>query len=189
MAKITNNLFPLICFCLLAPMFVMGAEDSPDEAQVLGWVEKAIVIPLGVTVKVKLDSGALTSSMDARNIEIYKKDGRKWVRFRLHLKDENSEEEFYRDMDMPVKRLVLLRGAGGMDRRPVVVLPLCIGNRVYEEQFTLRDRDDMLYPVLLGRRTIEDLGILDVRRTFVTQPSCNLEQEIEAGAAIPAATK
>lgn len=186
MAIINNYLRPILFSCLLAPLLAVGSDNGQDRARVFGWVEKAVVIPLGVTVKVKLDSGALTSSMDARNIEVYKKGEKRWVRFRLHLEDENSGEEFYRDMDLPVKRLVRLRGAGGMDRRPVVVLPLCIGDRVYEEQFTLRDRDNMLYPVLIGRRTIKDLGILDVRRTFITQPSCNLEEVVESGVAIPA---
>ncbi len=164
---------PLIS--LFGPQVAAAAKTEKAELPVVGWVEKAIVIPLGVTVKIKMDTGALTSSMDAKNIETFKKEGRNWVRFRLHLTDEKTGEDLYRDMEMRVKRFVRLRGAGGMDRRPVVVLPLCIGSKIYEESFTLRDRDNMLYPVLIGRRTLEELGMVDVRRTFVTQPTCDVD--------------
>lgn len=71
---------------LIAP--VMAEEDKP----VFGWVEKSTLEPWGVEVKAKLDSGALTSSMDARDIETFDKDGEEWVRFRLELVDEASGE-------------------------------------------------------------------------------------------------
>ena len=38
--------------------------------------------------------------------------------------------------------------------------------------FTLRDRSDMIYPVLLGRRLLAELGPVDSARTFTVQPSC-----------------
>lgn len=44
-----------------------------DDEQVFGWVEKATLQPWDIEVKAKLDSGALTSSLDARNIELLKK--------------------------------------------------------------------------------------------------------------------
>ena len=50
---------------------------------------------------------------------------------------------------------------------------LCMGNTVYEEQFTLNDRSDMIYPVLLGRRTLSHLGYLDVTQTFTHSPDCD----------------
>src|SRR5690606_16720928 len=110
------------------------------QPQIFGWLEKAIVMPVGATVKIKLDSGALTSSMDAKNIHLFKRKGKNWVSFRLHLEDKETGAEVYRDLEMPVKRIVRVRGAGGEDRRPVVVLPVCIGDRIYKEEFTLRNR-------------------------------------------------
>ena len=75
--------------------------------------------------------------------------------------------------EKPRHRKVLIRGAGGADRRPVVLMNLCMGNTVYEEQFTLNDRSDMIYPLLLGRRTLSHLGYLDVTRTFTHTPNCD----------------
>ena len=52
-----------------------GLADSP---QVLGWVEEGLILPERVAVKFKLDTGALTSSMHAENIDHFEKDGEDW---------------------------------------------------------------------------------------------------------------
>ncbi|MDT8880235.1 ATP-dependent zinc protease [Halomonas saccharevitans] len=163
---------PLLLAALLssaAPAVL--ADDDAD--RVFGWVEKATLEPWGVEVKAKLDSGALTSSLDARNIETFEKEGDDWVRFRLKLEDEASGETFTERMELPLYRDLRVRGAGGVDERPVVLMNVCLGDTVYEEQFSLRDRGEMNYPLLLGRRSIGHLGLLDVRETFLTEPDCD----------------
>jgi len=174
-----NLRFPRIAsLLLLALPFAFGAHGK-EAPQVFGWIEKAIVMPVGATVKMKLDSGALTSSMDAKNIQTYKRKGKNWVSFRLQLEDKETGAEVYRDLEMPVKRMVRVRGAGGEDRRPVVVLPLCIGDRIFKEEFTLRDRENMLYPVLIGRRTLKQLGLLDVTSSYLVPPTCEIALDPE----------
>ena len=175
--------FSLCLLCLLASPLSAVAATSSDRPQVLGWVEKAIVMPAGATVKAKLDSGALTSSIHATAIELRQRDGDHWVEFELELEDSASGEQLLTPMALPVERFILVRGAGGEDRRPVVRLELCIGDQVYAEQFSLRDRGDMIYPVLIGRRTLRDLGLVDVNSTYLTQPSCEADHSTGAAAA------
>lgn len=161
---------PLLAALLLSAALPAIADD---EDKVFGWVEKATLEPWGVEVKAKLDSGALTSSLDARDIEVFDKEGEEWVRFRLRLEDEASGETFTERMELPLYRDLRVRGAGGRDERPVVLLKVCLGDTVYEEQFGLRDREEMHYPLLLGRRSIGHLGLLDVRETFLNEPDCD----------------
>lgn len=149
-----------------------------DDEQVFGWVEKATLQPWGIEVKAKLDSGALTSSLDARHIEMFEKDNEEWVRFRLKLEDQASGEDFSDQIERPLYRELAVRGAGGRDERPVVLLEVCMGSTIYEEQFSLRDREEMNYPLLLGRRTISHLGLLDVRETFLQNPDCGDDAEL-----------
>ncbi|MCK9563303.1 MAG: RimK/LysX family protein [Bacteroidales bacterium] len=160
--------------CLLACLLTAAtpAKAASDDRPLFGWIEKAIVMPVGATVKIKLDSGALTSSMDASKIEEIDREGERWVRFVLHLEDSATGEDVYRELERPLKRIVRVRGAGGEDRRPAVEIPICIGGHVYVEEFTLRNRDNMLYPVLIGRRTISRLGLLDVTATYLNPPTC-----------------
>ncbi|WP_111413322.1 ATP-dependent zinc protease [Halomonas lactosivorans] len=165
---------PLSWVALTAALLVAAplAASAGERPAVFGWVEKSTLEPWGVEVKAKLDSGALTSSLDARDIERFDKEGEKWVRFRLKLEDEADGETFTEWLELPLYRSLRLRGAGGVDRRPVVLMKICMGDTVFEEQFSLRDRGDMNYPLLLGRRTIGHLGLLDVRETFLTDPDC-----------------
>lgn len=172
-----RNLFLL--FCLLPGLIqpLQASEKTTRGERVFGWVEKGIVMPVGALVKMKLDTGALTSSMHAEDIEVYDiPDGGDGVSFTLELEDKLTGEIVQRRMDLEVERYLVVRGAGGEDRRPVVKLPLCIGDRVYLEQFSLRNRGNMLYPVLIGRRTLKDLGLVDSKSTFLTRPECNGDQ-------------
>ncbi|MDX5432969.1 MAG: RimK/LysX family protein, partial [Halomonas sp.] len=103
-------------------LLAAGAPALADEDKtVFGWVEKSTLEPWGVEVKAKLDSGALTSSLDARDIEIFDNEGEEWVRFRLELVDEASGEAFEERMELPLYRDIRVRGAGGRDERPVVL--------------------------------------------------------------------
>lgn len=156
------------------------ASSAGAEQQVFGWVEKVRLLPLPATIYAKLDSGALTSSMHAKDIEYFEKAGKDWVRFRIELEDVETGKVVSRLLERPLHRDVSLRGAGGRDERPVVLLKLCIGNTVYEEEFSLRDRENMHYPALLGRRTIQHLGLLDVTQTFRVQPSCDKDSPVRA---------
>lgn len=153
---------------------------SADDDKVFGWVEKATLEPWDVEVKAKLDSGALTSSLDARDIELFDKEDEAWVGFRLKLEDEASGEVFSERLELPLYRDLRVRGAGGRDERPVVLMKVCLGDTVYEEQFSLRDREEMNYPLLLGRRTLGHLGLLNVRETFLTEPDCDEESPVVA---------
>ena len=86
--------------------------------------------------------------------------------------DANTDKEVRQTLERPVERSVTVRGAGGMEERPTVTMSICVGDKVYKEWFTLRDRSDMIYPVLLGRRLLAELGPVDSARTFTVQPSC-----------------
>lgn len=157
--------------------FGAQADGAPHA---LGWIEKTTIEPWGTEVKAKLDTGALTSSMHAENIEQYENDGETWVRFTVEVEDEASGDVVEQRFERPLYRDLTVRGAGGKEDRPVVLMKLCIGQTIYEEQFSLEDRDDMLYPVLLGRRTIQDLGPVDVTETFTRDPECGEDATVQA---------
>ncbi|RDB43537.1 ATP-dependent zinc protease [Halomonas sp. DQ26W] len=168
-----------VALALGAWLVIAFAPAAMAEKGVFGWVEKATLEPWGVEVKAKLDSGALTSSLDARDIERFEKHDEEWVRFRLELMDEASGETFSETLERPLYRDIRVRGAGGRDERLVVLMKVCMGNTVYEEQVGLRNREEMHYPLLLGRRTIGHLGLLDVTRTFLNAPECNEDTEVK----------
>lgn len=163
-----------------------GADEEKQSASpkvnskvIVGWIEKGLILPEKTAVKIKVDSGALTSSMHAVNLDYFERKGKSWVRYDVPVRDADSGKRVKLQFERPVYRRILVRGAGGEDRRPVVKMSMCIGNQIYEEQFSLRDRGDMTYPVLIGRRTIEHIGLIDVSRTFMVKLDCPATAEAD----------
>ncbi|SDG71930.1 Uncharacterized conserved protein [Pseudomonas benzenivorans] len=157
----------------VALLLAQPAFSASSQPKVFGWVEEGLLLPEKVSVKIKLDTGALTSSLDAKDIERFKKDGEKWVRFSVTLKDSDTGKLTSTTFERRIERNIKVRGAGGAERRPVVLMKMCIGNQVYNEQFSLNNRGKMVYPVLIGRRTLENLGAVDVSKTFTMEPKCS----------------
>jgi hypothetical protein len=169
----TLSVFQRIAATILVFLaFTFGATAADKTPRILGWVEEGLLLPEQASVKMKLDTGALTSSMDARDLERFERDGEKWVRFNVELKDSKTAKAVSIPFERRVERNIKVRGAGGAERRPVVSMQMCIGDQVYDEQFSLNDRDKMIYPVLIGRRTLEHLGAVDASRTFTLEPRC-----------------
>ena len=61
-----------------------------------------------------------------------------------------------------------------LDRRPVVRLTVRIGDMTEKAEFTLKDRSDMTFPVLLGREFLKDIAVVDVAREYI-QPKPKLK--------------
>ena len=51
-------------------------------------------------------------------------------------------------------------------RRFVVELDIRLGQKLQTTEFTLTDRSNMTYPVLLGRAFLMDLYVVDVSRSY-----------------------
>lgn len=172
-----RSMFKVVGLCAgLLCTLTAGSMAQADEPRVVGWIEKGLILPEYTAVKIKVDSGALTSSMHAVNMEEFSHRGNDWVRYDVPVEDVDTGEQVTLHFERPVFRRILVRGAGGSERRPVVKMSICMGDQVYEEQFSLRDRGEMNYPVLIGRRTIAHIGLIDVSETFMHKPNCSQEQ-------------
>ncbi|MFZ5654792.1 MAG: ATP-dependent zinc protease [Pseudomonadota bacterium] len=164
------------CAGIAAVLSLLGgsAAARADDAKVIaGWVEKVYFAAApGHEVKAKLDSGAKTSSVNARDVEDFERDGRPWVRFELVLPDEDDRTRVIA-MERPVTRYVRIKEhRGDHDRRPVVELEFCFVGRFHRAQFSLVDRTRFHYPVLLGRRFLAGVALIDPGATFLTEPDC-----------------
>ncbi len=155
---------------LVAPL-THGDSTNPGKV-IAGWVEKVSLVEPSVTLKAKLDTGAKTSSVHASNIEQFERDGKRWMRFDLVLTDVNDEQHTVQ-MERPKARRVAIKHTDGeYDRRAVVELDFCFDGRRHSAEFTLADRADYIYDMLLGREFLEGIAVIDPEVTFLTQASC-----------------
>ena len=73
---------------------------------VVGWVEQAMILPENVPVTIKMDTGALTSSMDAQALRRFDRNGKPWVSYDVQAKDRLSGRMTRLHFERPVLRNV-----------------------------------------------------------------------------------
>lgn len=137
-----------------------------------GWIEQAKLMPENVLLKARLDTGVQTSVMDARNLVKIRKNDQRWVQYDIVVADPATGKELRFPFERPVERQLKVRVADGFEHRPVVSMDICMGEKLYHEQFALSDRQGDDTQVLLGRRTLEHLGAVDASKTLTTAPTC-----------------
>ena len=173
-----------VCFTWAASQPALASESSRESTSrihtvegrdVVGWVEFVTFEQHGIIAKAKLDSGAMTSSLHAEDIEYFEKNGKQWVRFEFDKKARPPKHGMpgvprqKKMIEAPVKRMVKIKQhTVDFVKRPAVDLEINIGGKTYLAEFTLTDRDAFIYPVLLGRRFLQTALIVDPARIHVT---------------------
>ncbi len=166
-----NVLHGLCVALLLATPLAHGSSADPGKV-IAGWVEKISLVEPPLVLKAKLDTGAKTSSIHATNIQQFKRDGNRWMRFDLQLHDVDGKQHTL-NMERPKVRRVLIKdNDSDDDRRAVVELEICFDGRKHLTEFTLADRAQYIYDVLLGREFLQGIVVVDPESTFLTQADC-----------------
>ncbi|AOW21098.1 30S ribosomal protein S6--L-glutamate ligase [Urechidicola croceus] len=111
-------------------------------------------------IKVRVDSGAKTSSIHAINISTFKKNGEKWVRYEILPIQNNRRINIHCESKVCDTRTVK-SSTGISEKRFVIKTPLTIGENTWEIEVTLANRDSMGYRMLLGREAMIDRMIID----------------------------
>ena len=138
---------------------------DPNAKIIIGSIEPVRVLPGDVVIISRIDTGAKTTSLDAVDMQLFERDGREFVRFKLG-----------RDSDAPVidkpvwKRVKVKRHGGEAQSRPVIKLRLILGAVDQVVLVTLADRSEFQYPLLIGRNFLRDTYIVDVAKKETSQP-------------------
>ncbi len=141
----------------------------------VGWVEKITIEGAKHKVHAKLDTGAKTSSIDARIIKTFKKDNdsKEWVLYRV-IMDDGKEETF----ENKIVRWVKIKTKNkDFVRRPVVSMRFCLGTMDIEGEVNLADRSHFIYPVLIGRNMLQKNVIVDVSKKYTISPKCKVKAQ------------
>jgi len=167
------RLLPVIIAMTLIGWGSHAVAEKPVSGPVIsGWLEKVTFPGHDFQVKAKLDTGAKTSSIHADEIVQFERDRDPWVGFTLVLKDtRNRVHQLI--MEEPLQREVVIKNHdGNHDIRPIVTLEICFNGYLHQADFTLVDRRQFHYPVLLGRRFLSEIAVVDSSKSFTTQGKC-----------------
>ena len=162
----------LTIFIALIALYANNIWAKDAAKIIVGWVEKVRIENQEFDVKAKLDTGARTSSIHARDIKSFKKDGEHWVKFTLILVDSKDNRHEIQ-MERPRSRRTNIKNHDGEhDKRHVVEFDVCFNGQEYVTEFTLADRREYIYDVLLGRQFLKKIAIIDPNRIFLTTTNC-----------------
>lgn len=140
---------PSLLGLLLVPGLGLASEKTA-----YGLNEYARLDELDLEVAAKLDTGAITASLSARDIKRFTRDGESWVRFYLAIDDAHQHP-----IERPLARISRIkRRAGDYDAeagkhytaRPVIALNVCMGEVKRRIEVNLTDRSAFQYPLLIG---------------------------------------
>ncbi|WP_158223050.1 ATP-dependent zinc protease family protein [Halovibrio salipaludis] len=161
------------------PIMTSGLSNGDEQCSgltTIGSIEGIRLLPPDHLFEARIDTGANTSSLDARDIEFFERDGDDYVRFTLA--GEHFAEREAMELERPVSRFVEIIQASSKDneRRAVIELQYRIGSIERVAEFTLANRERLTYPALIGRNILRDLFSVDVSRQFILSDPDELEE-------------
>jgi hypothetical protein len=151
-------MFLLVLIILLLP----SGRGSAGEKITIGEVEDVILMPSGVRLPARIDTGAATSSLDARELTVKNN----IAEFRL--------PKMYGGLQLrlPVIEWQKIRSADFRERRPVVEITFCIGPKLIRAQVTLNNRSTVTFPLIIGRNVLKDKFVVDCMHSNCLPPTC-----------------
>ena len=132
----------------------------------IGWREWVGLPDFGIeAIKVKVDTGARSSSLHASELQEFERDGEKWVRFKIHPVQRK------RDVTVEVEaRIIEYRSvrssSGKVTKRPVIVTKLQLHGITWPVELTLAGRDKMGFRMLMGREAFRGRFLVDAGKSY-----------------------
>ncbi len=132
----------------------------------IGWREWVSLPDLEIqSIKVKVDTGAKTSSLHAFDIRFYKRAGKEFVRFKVHPHQKSPRPSIECHAQVLEHRRV--KSSNGQTQvRPVIVTTVELMGIKYPIELTLSNRDEMGFRMLLGRGSVSKRFYVDPSRSF-----------------------
>ncbi len=162
------GLATLLLISLIFPGVVRSQTSS--NFGIYGYLERAMLVEATLEMEAKLDTGADYSSLHATDLELFEREGKKWVRFQV-TGDDGRDATFEREV---IRTAVIKQRTGANAQRPVVRLRICVGRHSETVEVNLADRSALSYPLLLGRSFLEKGFLVNSAAEFTENLDCKI---------------
>ncbi|MDY6981056.1 MAG: RimK/LysX family protein [Pseudomonadota bacterium] len=146
-----------------------------DEKRIIGWVEPVTILDGESSLKfaAKIDSGADYSSIDIESLNVLSREGETWIRFELE--DDSGQQK---TLERPLYKMTRVKRKGTESQpRFVVMLEMCLGGTLRTTRFSLVDRHNYKYRLLIGRDFLRSQFIIDPELRNTTAKACPEQNE------------
>jgi hypothetical protein len=152
----------LIWVLTFATLFLLTGMVHAEEKIKIGLVEDVILLRWGVKLPARIDTGAASSSIDARELKVQDN----MAEFKLPDKYGGLQ------LRLPVIDWRTIRSAEGYEKRPVVEMEVCLGPKRLRIKVNLNDRSIVKYPLIIGRNALKKHFVIDCMKSNCFPPSC-----------------
>ena len=133
----------------------------------IGWEEWINLPSLNIpAIKAKVDTGALTSALHAKHIEVFKVKRKKHVRFEVSPLPEKTNLTISCSAPLIDQRKVTSSN-GESENRYIIKTTLILGAKEWEADISLTDRESMKFRMLLGRSSLDPEMIVHPTESFL----------------------
>ncbi|MGB0414222.1 MAG: ATP-dependent zinc protease [Coraliomargarita sp.] len=151
-------------FCLSAATVLAQSDAAEEQILIVGETEYIYIKDSGYAYDSRIDTGATTCSIHAEEITPFERDGESWVKFKLV--NFNNKERI--ELERRIARVAQIKRHGfDSQERYVVKLTVVIDNKEAKVEFSLADRTNYTYPLLVGRNLLRGQAIVDVNQSYM----------------------
>ena len=161
---------------LFSWVLLTGQAMASNEKITYGFIEKATLVDKDLVLSAKLDTGAKSASLNAKNILVTIVNNKTYLSFIVPSKegDISFQCEYVGDVNIKVRAgeaqpNPLLRKKS--ITRPVVLMRMKLGIQERTIRVNLTNRKRFIYPLLLGREAILAFnGLIDPSLKYTLKP-------------------
>lgn len=132
---------------------------------VIGRSENLDIVDVALGVPSKIDTGAFRSSIHASDIKITGSGDTQVLNCRLLGHPCSPVSRPFRATEF--NKVIVMNSFGREEERYEVVLKVKLGPKIFKTSFTLADRSNNLFPILVGRTLLKDRYLIDVAKSNV----------------------
>lgn len=134
---------------------------------IIGRFEYVDVMRTLKNVPAKIDTGAHRSSIHAEDIQLVNKGNKELLRFTLL---NHGVYKKKKTVEVDKFRLMPVRSSNGhITKRYEVQLRIKLGYKIFTSSFTLSDRSQNVFPILIGRKALRRRFLVDSDVTAVNR--------------------
>ncbi len=136
-------------------------EKNQSKLPVLGRTEKVDIPDWNIYgIHAKIDTGAYTSSLHCHHIAPTIDN-----KVRFNLLDPSHDDYNEKLIELPIFKIKAVKSSNGTsEERIVIKSTIVLAGKELEAQFSLTDRSEMRYPLLIGRRLLKGRFLVDVSK-------------------------
>ena len=134
---------------------------------IIGRFEKIDIIDLIDNIPAKIDTGAYRSSIHATSVKIIQKKGKEYLRFTILGHAAHGSQRVIETTRFATRKVTSSNGHSS--ERYEVRLKIRLGYKVFTTVFTLSDRSNNVFPILIGRKALSGRYLVDTSRAGISR--------------------